>query len=169
MKKWLLVAASMVAMPVLAQSNGGYRQVTPDTQAQVQPEVQKQPAAPKPTPRQRRSTVGTGIGGTQVGIAVGEDSGVAFRYQGYQATIGLNRFSVAVDKTFRFSGHPHFYWGIGGKLRNDYYHKLAARAVFGASAQVEDFVFFGELQPTLYLVNDTKLQLEGVVGVRYAF
>ncbi|KPZ68220.1 hypothetical protein AN944_03671 [Shewanella sp. P1-14-1] len=107
----------------------------------------------------------------EVGLMVGSDSGINVKMNEYKFGVGFDDFSFTLDKTFNFNDHPHFYWGVGGKIadkKNDDI-KLGARAVFGAHTKVERFTFFIEAQPTLYLIDDVKVELEAIGGVRYHF
>ncbi|GLP95583.1 hypothetical protein GCM10007895_08890 [Paraferrimonas sedimenticola] len=105
----------------------------------------------------------------QVGLMVGSDNGVSIRHHDLQFGVGINRLSFSVDKTYFFKSNPNFYWGGGAKLQDHHSKQLAARAVFGASTKVEDFVFFAELKPSVYLVNKASVDLEANIGVRYQF
>ncbi|WP_153915591.1 hypothetical protein [Shewanella sp. TC10] len=107
----------------------------------------------------------------EVGLMVGSDSGINIKMDNYKFGVGFDDLSFTLDKTFNFQGQQHFYWGVGGKVadskNNDI--QLGARAIFGAHTMVERFTFFIEAQPTLYLLDDVKVELEAIGGVRYHF
>ncbi|MCL1066458.1 hypothetical protein L2735_06500 [Shewanella olleyana] len=107
----------------------------------------------------------------EVGLMVGSDSGINVKMDNYKFGVGFDDFSFTLDKMFNFNDHPHFYWGVGGKIAdsNKDNVKLGARAVFGAHTKVERFTFFIEAQPTLYLIDDVNVELEAIGGVRYHF
>ncbi|MCL1143952.1 hypothetical protein [Shewanella gaetbuli] len=117
-------------------------------------------------------TVSTAVkAAPEVGVMVGSDSGLNVKIHDYKIGVGFDDLSFTLDKMFNFEGHPHFYWGIGGKIADTKHDdtKLGARAVFGAHTKVERFTFFIEAQPTLYLIDDVKVKLEAIGGVRYHF
>ncbi|WP_076540385.1 hypothetical protein [Shewanella sp. UCD-KL21] len=107
----------------------------------------------------------------QVGLMVGSDSGINVKIDDYKIGVGFDELSFTMDRTFNFQDNPNFYWGLGGKIADSNKDdiQLAARAVFGAHAKVERFTFFAEAQPTLYILDDVKVKLEAIAGVRYHF
>ncbi|WP_394204578.1 hypothetical protein [Shewanella waksmanii] len=108
----------------------------------------------------------------QVGVMVGSDSGINIKFNDIKLGVGLNDLSLSADKLFNFTNSGHFYYGFGGKLAHldgDKDTQLAARAVFGAHAAVEQFRFFIEAQPSLYLIDNVSVELEAIAGVRYQF
>lgn len=107
----------------------------------------------------------------EVGVMVGSDSGVNIKMDDIKIGVGFDDLSVTVDKLYNFTSSPHFYWGIGGKIADAKHDdiQLAGRAVFGAHTKVEDFTFFVEAQPTLYILDDVRVRLEAIAGVRYHF
>ncbi|WP_227006638.1 hypothetical protein [Shewanella donghaensis] len=111
------------------------------------------------------------IAAPQVGFMVGSDSGINVKIDDYKIGVGFDNLSFTMDKTFNFKGNPNFYWGVGGKIADSNKDdvQLGARAVFGAHTRVEQFTFFIEAQPTLYLLSDVKVELEAIGGVRYHF
>lgn len=108
----------------------------------------------------------------QVGIMLGSDSGINVKFDDIKIGVGLDDVSLTADKLFNFANTQHFYYGFGGKLDNlsgDKDTKLAVRAVFGAHTAVEQFRFFIEAQPSVYLIDNVSVELEAIAGVRYQF
>ncbi|WP_076410637.1 hypothetical protein [Shewanella sp. UCD-KL12] len=109
----------------------------------------------------------------QVGVMIGSDSGINAKFGDIKLGVGLDKFSITADKMINFNNTPHFYYGFGGKIAdiNSSKHdlKLGARAIFGAQTSVERFTFFVEAQPILYIIDDVKVELEAIAGVRYQF
>ncbi|AQS39027.1 hypothetical protein Sps_03912 [Shewanella psychrophila] len=117
-------------------------------------------------------TSSTAIAAPQVGVMIGSDSGINAKFGDIKLGVALDNFSITADKMINFN-NPHFYYGFGGKIAeiNSSKHdlKLGARAIFGAQTSVEKFTFFLEAQPILYIIDDVKVELEAIAGVRYQF
>lgn len=109
----------------------------------------------------------------QVGVMLGSDSGINAKFGSIKLGVGLDKFSITADKMINFQNTPHFYYGFGGKIAdiNSSKHdvKIGARGIFGAQTSVERFTFFVEAQPILYIIDDVKVELEAIAGVRYQF
>lgn len=118
-------------------------------------------------------TSSTATAAPQVGVMIGSDSGINAKFGDIKLGVGLDKFSITADKMINFSNTPHFYYGFGAKIAdiNSSKHdlKLGARAIFGAQTSVEKFTFFVEAQPILYIIDDVKVELEAIAGVRYQF
>ena len=118
-------------------------------------------------------TSSTVVAAPQVGVMLGSDSGINAKFGDIKIGVGLDNFSITVDKMINFNNTPYFYYGFGGKIDdiNSSHHdvKLGARAIFGAQTSVEKFTFFVEAQPILYIIDDVKVELEAIAGVRYQF
>ncbi|MGY5451510.1 hypothetical protein ACVFI8_11295 [Agarivorans sp. MS3-6] len=105
----------------------------------------------------------------ELGVMVGSDNGISAQFDDIRVNLGFNDLSLSADKMFDFKEQPYFYYGFGGKLSDSKHKKLGARAVFGANRAVEQFRFFAEVQPIIYVVDNIDVKLEFSAGVRYMF
>ncbi|GDY27024.1 hypothetical protein AHAT_29140 [Agarivorans sp. Toyoura001] len=105
----------------------------------------------------------------EVGVMVGSDNGLSAQFDDIRVNLGFSEFSLSGDKIIGFPDQEHFYYGFGGKWSDHHHNKLGARAVFGAHTVVEQFRFFAEIQPIVYVIDDLEVKLEASAGVRYLF
>lgn len=110
-------------------------------------------------------------------------SGVQLKHNDLRFSVGVDDFGVAVDKTFNLGALTHnpelnsFYTFAGAQYVDDHDHKhdhdhdneLGVRGGVGFEVPVEKFEFYGEVGPTLYVVEDVDMELEGALGLRYRF
>ncbi|KLV06842.1 MULTISPECIES: hypothetical protein [Photobacterium] len=102
-------------------------------------------------------------------------SGVQYKHHDLRFSLGVDDFGVAVDKTFNLGSLANdpsmnnFYTFVGGQYVDDKHNKLGVRAGVGFEVPVERFEIYGELGPTLYMVEDFDADLEGALGIRYRF
>lgn len=104
-----------------------------------------------------------------LGMQVGDRAGLSVGYQDLQFGFGLDTLSMSVDKTFSFSQYPALYYGVGAIITERESETLGARAVFGARHRIDQIEFFGNLAPTMYIVDNTDVKLEANVGFRFYF
>ncbi|MGF1716386.1 hypothetical protein [Photobacterium chitinilyticum] len=111
-----------------------------------------------------------------VGVFFGSPmSGIQYKQNDLRFSIGLDDFGVAVDKTFNLGtlvNKPELnsmYTFVGAQYVDDKNDKLGVRSGVGFQVPVSQFELYGEVGPTLYVVEDVDLELEGALGVRYRF
>jgi hypothetical protein len=118
----------------------------------------------------------TALSNQQVGIFLGSPmSGIQYRVDDLRFSFGLDDIGLAFDKTFSVAellGKPKLapvYAFLGGQFVDHKNNKVAVRSGVGFLLPVEDFTFYGEVGPSLYVVEDVELKLEASLGVRISF
>lgn len=111
-----------------------------------------------------------------VGVFFGSPmSGIQYKQNDLRFSLGLDDFGVAVDKTFNLgsvTNNPELnslYTFVGAQYVDNKHDKLGVRSGIGFQVPVSQFELYGEVGPTLYVVEDVDLELEGALGVRYRF
>jgi len=111
-----------------------------------------------------------------IGVFFGSPmSGIQYKQNDLRFSLGLDDFGVAVDKTFNLGSlvnNPELnsmYTFVGAQYVDDKNDKLGVRSGVGFQIPVSQFELYGEVGPTLYVVEDVDLELEGALGVRYRF
>lgn len=112
---------------------------------------------------------------TGIGLIVGEPTGLSLKINNFPV-IGVawsfdDYFQFHIDywlKTGRLERSLHWYFGLGAKLRVNGDAKLGARVPVGLYYYIaKDWELFGELVPGLLLVDETKFEIGGGIGLRY--
>ena len=111
-----------------------------------------------------------------VGVFFGSPmSGIQYKTNDLRFSLGLDDFGVAVDKTFNLGSLVNdpdlnnMYTFVGAQYVDNKHDKLGVRSGVGFQVPVSQFELYGEVGPTLYVVEDVDLELEGALGVRYRF
>lgn len=106
---------------------------------------------------------------TGVGLQLGSQSGVTVAHQDWHFGLGLDYLSFSADKIFKSRQQPALYYGIGGIVTERNNSALGGRAIIGAQTYLDQIQLYGELAPTLYILDDTRVELEGSIGFRVHF
>ena len=111
-----------------------------------------------------------------VGIFFGSPmSGIQYKHDDLRFSLGIDDFGLAFDKTFNLGsltqdpGMNNLYTFVGAQYVDNKYNKLGVRGGIGFQVPVNSFEFYGEVGPTLYVVEDVDLDLEGQLGFRIRF
>ena len=110
------------------------------------------------------------------GIFLGSPmSGIQLKSNDLRFSLGIDDFGVAVDKTFNLGtltnnpGLNSGYTFVGGQYVDNKHDKLGVRSGIGFQVPVGEFELYGEVGPTLYVVEDVDVELEGAMGFRMRF
>ncbi|MBV7263295.1 hypothetical protein KCG43_14910 [Photobacterium sp. WH24] len=110
------------------------------------------------------------------GIFLGSPmSGVQYKHNDLRFSLGLDEFGFAVDKTFNLgtlTRNPQLNMGytfVGAQYVDNHYDKLGIRSGIGLEVPINQFELYGEVGPTLYMVEDVDVELEAAMGVRVRF
>ncbi|UJF19860.1 hypothetical protein L0B53_10420 [Vibrio sp. SS-MA-C1-2] len=102
-------------------------------------------------------------------------SGVQYKHNDLRFSVGLDDFGLAVDKVFNLGSlvnnqklNPAYLFA-GVQYVDQHHHKVGVRSGIGAQFPIESFELYAEIGPTLYVVEDVDIDVEGVLGVRYRF
>jgi hypothetical protein len=111
-----------------------------------------------------------------VGVFLGSPmSGIQYKHHDLRFSLGIDDFGLAFDKTFNLgslsnnSDLNNLYTFVGAQYVDKKHHKVGVRSGVGFELPVNSFEFYGELGPTLYVVEDVDLELEAALGVRVRF
>ncbi|WP_064603916.1 hypothetical protein [Photobacterium sp. J15] len=111
-----------------------------------------------------------------IGVFFGSPmSGIQYKQNDLRFSLGIDEFGVAVDKTFNLGklvSKPELdsmYTFVGAQYVDDKDDKLGVRSGVGFQVPLDRVELYGEVGPTLYVVEDVDLELEGAIGVRYRF
>lgn len=109
----------------------------------------------------------------QIGIFLGSPmSGFQFQHDDLRFSLGIKDFGFAIDQTFSVATlleNPKLdplYVYLGGQLVDHGKHKAAVRSGIGFQLPFEKVVFYGELGPSLYVVEDVDFKLEASLGIK---
>jgi len=112
----------------------------------------------------------------QVGIFLGSPmSGFQYQQDNLRFSLGIKDFGFAVDQTFNVAtllNRPKLaplYVYLGGQIVDHHKHKVAVRSGIGFQQPFEQVMFYGELGPSLYVVEDVDIKLEASVGIKIDF
>ncbi|MEH6532573.1 MAG: hypothetical protein V7735_14735 [Photobacterium frigidiphilum] len=111
-----------------------------------------------------------------IGVFLGSPmSGIQYKHNDLRFSLGIDDFGLAVDKTFNLgslsknSDLNNLYTFVGAQYVDNKHDKVGVRSGVGFELPVNSFEFYGELGPTLYVVEDVDLELEAALGVRVRF
>lgn len=111
-----------------------------------------------------------------IGIFLGSPmSGIQYKYNDLRFSLGVDDFGLAFDKTFNLGSLVNnadlnkFYTYVGGQYVDHKNNKVGIRSGVGFQVPVDSFEFYGEVGPTLYVVEDVDLDLEAAIGFRVRF
>ncbi|MCW8332003.1 hypothetical protein MD588_24730 [Photobacterium sp. SDRW27] len=102
-------------------------------------------------------------------------SGIQYKHNDLRFSLGIDDFGVAVDKTFNLgslANNPDLnsmYTFVGAQYVDNKHDKLGVRSGVGFQVPVNSFELYAEVGPTLYVVEDVDLELEGALGFRVRF
>ncbi|MGF1684681.1 hypothetical protein L4D09_19395 [Photobacterium makurazakiensis] len=102
-------------------------------------------------------------------------SGIQYKHHDLRFSLGIDDFGLAFDKTFNLGsltndpGMNNLYTFVGAQYVDKKHNKLGVRGGVGFEVPVNSFEFYGEVGPTLYVVEDVNLELEGQLGFRFRF
>ncbi|CAG20093.1 hypothetical protein PBPRA1686 [Photobacterium profundum SS9] len=111
-----------------------------------------------------------------IGVFLGSPmSGIQYKHNDLRFSLGIDDFGLAVDKTFNLgslsknSDLNNLYTFVGAQYVDNKHDKVGVRSGVGFELPVNSFEFYGELGPTLYVVEDVDLELEAALGFRVRF
>ena len=111
-----------------------------------------------------------------IGIFFGSPmSGIQYKQNDLRFSLGIDDFGVAFDKTFNLGSLVNnadlnsIYTYVGGQFVDNKNDKVGIRSGIGFQVPVDSFEFYGELGPTLYVVEDVDMDLEAALGFRVRF
>ncbi|PSW06154.1 hypothetical protein [Photobacterium lipolyticum] len=102
-------------------------------------------------------------------------SGIQYKQDDLRFSLGIDDFGVAVDKNFNLGTLVNnadlnsFYTYVGGQFVDNKNDKVGIRSGVGFELPVNSFEFYGEVGPTLYVVEDVDMDLEAALGFRVRF
>ena len=102
-------------------------------------------------------------------------SGIQYKHDDLRFSLGIDDFGVAFDKTFNLGSLINngelnsFYTYVGGQFVDHKNDKVGIRSGVGFELPVNSFEFYGEVGPTLYVVEDVDMDLEAALGFRVRF
>lgn len=114
---------------------------------------------------------------TGIGIIIGEPTGLSLKFNRFPV-IGVawsfdDYFQFHIDywlKTGKLEKSIHWYIGLGAKLRVNGDANLGLRVPVGLFYFIsKKFELFGELVPGFLVLEETKLEIGGGLGIRYHF
>lgn len=111
-----------------------------------------------------------------IGVFLGSPmSGIQYKHNDLRFSLGIDDFGLAVDKTFNLgslsknSDLNNLYTFVGAQYVDNKHDKVGVRSGVGFELPVNSFEFYGEVGPTLYVVEDVDLELEAALGFRVRF
>jgi len=112
----------------------------------------------------------------QVAIFLGSPmSGFQYQQDNLRFSLGIKDFGVAVDQTFSVAEllkkpklEPLYVY-LGGQIVDHHKHKVAVRSGIGFQQPFEQVIFYGELGPSLYVLEDVNIKLEASLGIKIDF
>ncbi|MDX2322069.1 MAG: hypothetical protein QNK26_15895 [Moritella sp.] len=112
----------------------------------------------------------------QIGFFLGKPmSGFQYQRDDLRFSLGAKDFGFAFDKTFSVAAlldKPKLaplYAYLGAQLVDHNKHKVAVRSGVGFQLPFEKIIFYAELGPSLYVVEDVDLKLEASLGIKIGF
>ncbi|NQZ51814.1 MAG: hypothetical protein HRT95_17060 [Moritella sp.] len=112
----------------------------------------------------------------QIGIFLGSPmSGFQYQQDNLRFSLGIKDFGFAIDQTFSVATllkKPKLaplYVFLGGQIVDHHKHKIAVRSGIGFQQPFEQVIFYGELGPSLYVLEDVDIKLEASLGIKIEF
>jgi len=112
----------------------------------------------------------------QVAVFLGSPmSGFQYQQDDLRFSLGLKDFGFAIDQTFSVAALLNkpklapLYVYLGGQLVDHHKHKVAVRSGIGFQQPFEQIIFYGELGPSLYVLEDVDIKLEASLGIKIDF
>jgi len=112
----------------------------------------------------------------QVAIFLGSPmSGFQYQQDNLRFSLGIKDFGFAVDQTFSVAEllkkpklEPLYVY-LGGQIVDHHKHKVAVRSGIGFQQPFEKVIFYGELGPGFYVLEDVNIKLEASLGIKIDF
>ncbi|OAN17950.1 hypothetical protein A3K86_03260 [Photobacterium jeanii] len=111
-----------------------------------------------------------------LGVFVGSPmSGIQYKHNDLRFSLGISDFGLAFDKTFNVGSLTNnnkldnVYTFVGAQYVDNHNKKFGVRSGVGFQLPVDSFELYGEVGPSLYVVEKVDLDLEAALGVRIRF
>ncbi|KMV30997.1 hypothetical protein L4D00_20145 [Photobacterium swingsii] len=111
-----------------------------------------------------------------IGVFLGSPmSGIQYKHDDLRLSLGVEKFGVAFDKTFNLGSLTDnrkldsLYTFVGAQYVDHHNKKVGVRSGVGFELPINSFELYGELGPSLYVVEEVDLDLEAALGFRIRF
>ncbi|WP_392339451.1 hypothetical protein [Moritella marina] len=112
----------------------------------------------------------------QVAVFLGSPmSGFQYQQDDLRFSLGLKDFGIAFDQTFSVAAlleKPKLaplYVYLGAQLVDHHKNNVAVRSGIGFQQPFQKITLYGELGPSLYVVEDVDIKLEASLGIKIDF
>lgn len=112
----------------------------------------------------------------QLGLFLGSPmSGFQFQHDDLRFSLGIKDFGFAFDQTFSVATlleKPKLaplYVYLGAQIVDHHKHNVAVRSGIGFQQPFEQVTFYGELGPSLYVIEGVEMKLEASLGIKIDF
>ena len=108
-----------------------------------------------------------------IGLQLGEFDAVTVRANGWQADIGIDTFGVGVSRVWNLKDiasdvqNDLFYLRLGGRYMDSDNHQFGIDGAFGAQTRWKGVQFYGEVAPTVWVIDDFDTSVGVNIGFRF--
>ncbi|SHI24893.1 hypothetical protein [Ferrimonas marina] len=104
-----------------------------------------------------------------LGYQLGSQEGVSLGVNRWDVGVGIDKFSLSLDRRFSTREFPNLYFGLGGQVEDSNGTQVGLRGKVGLSARAGIAELFGEAVPTATFGDNGDLELNYALGFRIWF